>query len=100
MEEIAEEVQISHGCGNVIIIAKIWTPGGVSDYGGYVLRCHKCNMPLEFYLGRDINESRVLVGADILDTYDDEIGDKAGVLAKHGLSGPTEVSKAPSPTKK
>jgi hypothetical protein len=76
----------AHDCGNRITIHKIWVPGGVNDYGGYVLKCRKCKGVFHHHLGRDINASKVASGADVLDTYDDDVGNKADVLKKHGLA--------------
>lgn len=72
-------------CSNGVEISQIWTPGGMNDYGGYVLECLKCHKAFELYLGRDINDSRVNEGARVLDTYDKELGDRTDVLAKYGL---------------
>jgi len=58
----------------------------VNDYGGYVLECSKCGHVFHFGLGRYIADSRVLTGAKVLDTYDDDLGNKDDVLKKHGLS--------------
>lgn len=73
-------------CGHTIKIEKRWTAGGVNDCGGYVLRCTHCRTVFDVHLGRDIMDSRVLSGADVLDTYDDELKNKAEVLARHGLT--------------
>ena len=72
-------------CGQEVEIDNRWTAGGVNDYGGYVLECSKCSTKYEFHLGRDINDSRVVSGAKVLGTYDDEVGDKAAVLKRYGL---------------
>ena len=82
----SEEVEITCGCDNKILIDKVWERGGVNDKGGYVLKCNKCETVFDFPLGKDINSSRVRSGAKLLATYDDEIGDKAAVLKKFGLS--------------
>lgn len=79
-------VSFKHDCGQQIIIDKIWTPGGVNDTGGYVLKCKGCDGVFAYHLGRDINDSRVASGAEQLDSYDDGVGDKALVLARHGLT--------------
>jgi hypothetical protein len=73
-------------CENSIEIEKNWTAGGMNDYGGYVLRCLECDHVFEFPLGRDIMDSRVVKGAEILDTYDRELDNKADILKKHGLA--------------
>jgi hypothetical protein len=73
-------------CSNPIEITQRWTPGGMNDYGGYVLECLECHKVFSLHLGRDINDSLVNEGAKVLDTYDNELGDKSEVLSKHHLS--------------
>jgi uncharacterized Zn finger protein len=74
-------------CGQEVEIHQRWTAGGVNDYGGYVLQCKKCGTVYPLHLGRDILDSRVRSGANVLDTYDDEIeGNREEVLKRHGLS--------------
>ena len=82
-----EHVQVEcPACGGDIIIDKVYNVGGVSRYGGYVLKCQNCENIFLFDLGRDISMSRVKGGADVLDIYDDKVGNKAEVLKRHGLS--------------
>ena len=73
-------------CNNAIEIDNRWTPGGVNDYGGYVLQCIACNHVFALHVGRDVNDSRVTGGAKKIDQYDDELGNKEQVLKKHGLA--------------
>ncbi len=73
-------------CGNTIEINKLWTPGGVNDYGGYVLQCEKCGYIFHLHLGRDINDSSVRKGAKVLATYDDEVGNQQEILKQYGLA--------------
>ena len=73
-------------CSNEVTITNRWTPGGMNDYGGYVLECSTCHKPFAFRLGRDINDSSVDTGATVLATWDEELNNKAEVLAKFGLS--------------
>jgi hypothetical protein len=54
--------------------------------GGYVLKCKKCENVFDFYLGKDINSSRVRSGAELLAKYDVEIDNRAAVLKKFGIS--------------
>lgn len=72
-------------CGQRVVISQRWTAGGLNDYGGYVLQCDKCGEIFAQHLGRDIQDSEVVSGAKVLDTYDDEIGDEAEVMKRHGL---------------
>lgn len=34
-------------CNSKIVVQKNWTPGGMNDYGGYVLECIKCLYKLQ-----------------------------------------------------
>lgn len=73
-------------CTAPIEISQNWTAGGMNDYGGWVLKCNACSNAFPFHLGRDIYDSSVIKGATVLDTYNDEVGDKEMVLARHGIS--------------
>jgi hypothetical protein len=73
-------------CDNDIVIDNRWTPGGVNDYGGYILQCTACDHIFSTHIGRDINDSRVTSGAKVVDQYDDEIGNKDEILKRHGLA--------------
>ncbi len=72
-------------CESEIKVSKNWTAGGVNDYGGWVLKCKKCSHPFAFHLGRDILDSNVVSGAEIIDSYDDELKNKHEVLAKYNI---------------
>lgn len=86
MYESATVTSSCPACENPVEIRQSWTPGGMNDYGGYVLECAKCQHKFHIYLGRDIMDSRVVKGAKALDTYDKNIpGEKEEVLARHGL---------------
>jgi len=76
-------------CGQPVEIELRWTPGGVNDYGGFVLKCDGCGNPFHVHIGRDVMDSYVVSGATLLGKYDDHVeGDKAKVFEQHGL--PTE----------
>lgn len=84
-----EAAQLTAQCGKCthpIEVLQRWTPGGINDYGGYVLACENCGHIFHLRLGRDINDSKVMHGAKVLETYDDEVEDKAAVLARFGLT--------------
>ena len=86
MSESATTIAWCPHCENEIEIHKIWTPGGVNDYGGWVLKCSRCGNPFH-YAGKDIKMSRVESGASVLAVYDDEVaGSKARALKQFGLS--------------
>lgn len=84
-DERATQYGSCPNCGQQIIIDQLWTAGGVNDYGGYVLQCAKCKTVFAHQLGRDIMDSRVVSGATVLATYDDEVGNEADVLGRYGL---------------
>lgn len=73
-------------CSSKIEAEQNWTAGGINDYGGWVLRCNSCGALFHLRLGRDINDSRVIHGATVVDAYDDELKNKDEILKKHGLS--------------
>jgi hypothetical protein len=86
MTETAQILSQCPYCAKGVIIEQNWTAGGVNDYGGWVLKCSKCEKPFDARVGRDIQMSRVVSGAAILESYDDEVsGDKDRVLNKYGL---------------
>ena len=82
-----EHVQVEcPACGGDIVIDKVFNFGGVNLSGGYVLKCQNCENVFHFDLGQNISLSRVKGGADVLDIYDDSLGNKAEALKRHGLS--------------
>ena len=70
-------------CGNEIKIQQVWTPGGMNDYGGWVIECGKCSTKMHIRIGRDVNDSNMISGGKKLDSYDDEIGNQTEVLGKY-----------------
>lgn len=73
-------------CKSKIEINRCWTPGGINDSGGFILKCSSCGYVFDKYIGKDINDSRVVSGATVLDTYDNEVGDHDIAKARHGLT--------------
>lgn len=74
-------------CSAPIEIAQTWTPGGINDYGGFVLQCGSCKHVFAFRMGRDINDSSVASGAKALGTWDEAVpGDREDVMKQHGLT--------------
>ena len=53
-------------CGNEIRIHKVWYPGGCNDYGSFELRCNKCGKTFVVDIGRDVDASEVLNGAELV----------------------------------
>lgn len=86
MANRTEIITKTHECGNIIQIEKNWEAGGVNDYGGWVLQCSKCGAMWAYALGRDVNASSIISGAEEIDRWDDEVADdKAETLAKYGI---------------
>lgn len=67
-------------CNNSIEIDKRWTSGGVNDCGGNILISTGCEHFFAFHLGRDVNDSHVVLGAEQIDQYDDDVENKNEVL--------------------
>lgn len=51
------------GCSQKIVINQVWYPGGVNDYGSFILECNKCKHIFEVNVGRDVDASSVEDGA-------------------------------------
>ncbi len=80
------EVVKCPGCESNIKLSIGRYAGGMNDNGGWILQCKKC--PTKFpYSAKNPNDlSRVLSGAKVLDSWDDEVeGNKQDILAKYGL---------------
>ena len=76
-------------CENTIEIALSWTPGGMNDYGGFILQCGKCSTVFPQYIGRDISDSRVQAGGKSLDSWDKGVpGHQEQVYERHGFKMP------------
>lgn len=87
MSESATMLSYCPHCGNKIQISQVRTHGGVDDDGGWVLKCSGCANPFRQHVGRDIQMSRVIWGASVLATYDDNVaGSRNHALEKYGLS--------------
>src|ERR1700758_3528789 len=95
MAETAHVLGQCPHCSNGIVIEQNWTPGGVNDYGGWVLKCDECGKSFHEHLGRDIQMSRVVSGAVVLATYDDEVeGNREDTLKRFGVfKKPRKTSK-------
>ncbi len=74
------------GCKRNINISVGRYPGGYNDSGGWVLECATCKQKFQVPVKNPDDLSRVISGASVVASWDNEIGDKAEVLAEHGLS--------------
>lgn len=72
-------------CQNPIQISVGRWPGGCNDSGGWVLKCAKCSHVFPLNVKNPDDASKVKSGATILGTWDNEVGDRADVLAAHGV---------------
>ncbi|MCP2518457.1 hypothetical protein M5J07_26250 [Achromobacter mucicolens] len=60
--------------------------GGMNDSGGWVLKCNACASLFPLKVKNPDDASSVLSGATVIDSWDDETGDRAYTLAKHGVA--------------
>lgn len=56
----------------------------MNDSGGWVLKCAKCDQVFPLNVKNPDDASSVKSGATILDSWDNEIGNRAEILAAHG----------------
>lgn len=47
--------------------------GGVNDYGWWIVKCKSCKHIFDVYVGRDVNDSSLTSGGEILDRLDREV---------------------------
>jgi hypothetical protein len=45
----------------------------VNDYGSWIVKCVKCDEVFEKYIGRDVNDSSLESGGQVLGKYDREV---------------------------
>lgn len=66
--DIEEELVICKcECGNEIRINKVWYPAGCNDYGSFVVKCEKCGKVFEIGVGRDVDASDIISGAELIE---------------------------------
>lgn len=66
-------------------------PGGVNDYGGWILECKNCQTKFPYDVKNPIDYSTIENGAVILDAWDNDIPDsKKELLKEYGLEAATE----------
>ncbi len=54
--------------------------GGINDYGWWIVKCEKCGFIFQIYVGRDVNDSSLVSGGEILRKFDKEIDTEKDVL--------------------
>lgn len=75
------------GCDNVITFRLSWTPGRANAYGSFIVKCGKCGTVFDVDVGRDVFESDIAQGGELLDRYNKDIpGDRENTLSRHGLT--------------
>lgn len=77
-------------CQNAVQISVGRWPGGVHDYGGWILKCTRCGQVFPLKVKNPDGPSRVASGATVLANWDDEKGDRAEAFAAHGISDEAE----------
>lgn len=83
---IFSKCSATEGCAGHFQILQSWEAGGLNDRGGWVVQCGECNGYNHVRIGRDVNDSSMVSGGTKVDDYDDELNNKAAVLAKYGLA--------------
>lgn len=66
-------------CGHSMEADMVVHVGGVNDYGWWVLRCGGCGHVFDTYVGRDVNDSSLTEGGEILERIDQDEHDEAAV---------------------
>lgn len=80
-------------CNNNIAVSIGKYRGGINDSGGWVLVCSTCREKLQVPVKNQDGPSKVISGASIIASWDNDSGDKAIVLLDHGLSDAPEVDR-------
>lgn len=81
-------------CQNPIRISVGRWPGGINDSGGWVLKCAKCDHIFPLDVKNPDDASSVDSGAMILDSWDNDLGNRTKVLEAHGvIGGPEQVER-------
>ncbi|TVU89663.1 hypothetical protein [Vreelandella titanicae] len=86
-----DEIAKCPNCGANINLKVGRYPGGINDSGGWVLKCNACASLFPLEVKNPDDASSVLSGATIIDSWDDEINNRAHTLAKHGVADTGQV---------
>lgn len=82
------------GCGARIDVSIGRFPGGNNDRGGFVMECNQCQKRAYLPVPNPDDASSITGGAKVIATWDDEIGNRATVLAANGLTAQDEASES------
>jgi len=63
----------NHKCDNEFHAHIVEHKGGINDYGWWIVQCEKCSEIFDVYIGRDVNDSELQSGGQILDRFDKEV---------------------------
>ena len=72
------EFQCPH-CDATCIAEMVVHWGGVNDYGWWIVRCGTCSHLFSQYVGRDVNDSLLREGGEVLEVLDRAIYTKEDV---------------------
>lgn len=81
-----DEIAKCPNCGANINLKVGRYRGGVNDSGGWILNCHACASLFPLEVKNPDDASSVLSGATVIDSWDDEINNRAYTFAKHGVA--------------
>lgn len=81
-----DEIARCPKCGANINLRVGRFPGGVNRSGGWLLKCNACATLFPLAVKNPDDASSVLSGANIIDSWDEEIGGRADTLARHGVA--------------
>lgn len=81
-----DEIAKCPNCGANINLRVGRYPGGINDSGGWVLKCNACASLFPLKVKNPDDASSVRSGATIIDSWDDEVNNRAHTLAKHGVA--------------
>lgn len=81
-----DEIAKCPHCGANINLAVGNFPGGGNNIGGWVMKCNVCASAFPLAVKNPDDASSVRFGATIIDSWDDELNNRAHILAKHGVA--------------
>jgi hypothetical protein len=81
-----DEIVKCPSCGANINLKVGRYPGGINDSGGWLLKCNACDSLFPVEVKNPDDASTVSSGASIIDSWDDELDNRAHTLAKYGAA--------------
>lgn len=90
--EYRDEIAKCPSCkANIKLKVGRW-PGGINDTGGWVLKCDTCAALFPLKVKNPDDASSVLSGATVIDSWDDEMDNRAQVLSQHAVADTGQAS--------